>query len=177
MNRAARRNLERTIRQKAANPRDWGEWSPASLPDTVPEAVILAGMRVSQLPREHIESVIMDEIGRTEAVWMNNIYQVNVTRRDGVEGWPAMIHLSIKRRDKQPVGVEHFRDFQRIKDELVGTDHEAVELYPAKERLVDTANQYHLWVLTKAGIRFPFGYADGLVDGISDGGAVQRPFE
>jgi len=29
---------------------------------------------------------------------------------------------------------------------IVGEEHEAFEVYPAESRLVDTANQYHLWV-------------------------------
>ena len=38
---------------------------------------------------------------------------------------------------------------------------EAVELYPAESRLVDNANQWHLWCVT--GFRFPFGFAERLV--------------
>jgi len=53
-----------------------------------------------------------------------------------------MLHLSIKRLDKHP--VRDWRHFQRIKNELIGEENEAVELYPAQSRLVDTTNQYHL---------------------------------
>lgn len=112
----------------------------------------------------------------SDPIWLNNIYQVNV-RPVAANDWPAMIHLSIKRRDKQPIGVEHFRDFQRIKNELVGPDHEAVELYPAEDSLIDSANQYHLWALADSAHRFPFGFRSGrLIIGKSEGGAVQRPF-
>jgi hypothetical protein len=38
-----------------------------------------------------------------------------------------------------------------------------VELFPAESRLVDTANQYHLWVMADAEYRFPFGYQRRLV--------------
>ncbi len=85
-----------------------------------------------------------------------------------------MTHLSIKRRDKKTVRC--WRDLQRIKNELVAPEREACELYPAESRLVDTANQYHLFVLP-AGMRFPFGYQDRLVISESSRGATQEPFE
>jgi hypothetical protein len=65
-------------------------------------------------------------------------------------------HLSIKRIDQEP--VHDWRDLQRIKNQLLGPDCEAVELYPAEERLVDTANQYHLWGSTDPKFRFGFGF-------------------
>jgi len=106
---------------------------------------------------------------------MNDIYQVNI-RNETPDGWPALKHLSIKRRDKQPIGKEHFRHFQRIKNNLVGRECEAVELYPAESRLVDTANQYHLWCIVDCQIHLPFGFSERLVLSKSGGGAVQEPF-
>jgi hypothetical protein len=38
-----------------------------------------------------------------------------------------------------------WRDFQRIKNDLVGEDWEAVELYPAEARLLDPSNAFYLW--------------------------------
>lgn len=111
-----------------------------------------------------------------EEIWKNDRYQVLV-RRDVAVGkdWPSMIHLSIKRLDR---GVIHdWRDLQTIKNELVGANHEAVELYPADSRLVDQANQYHLWVLAESGIRFPFGFPQREVGSTADAarqGARQR---
>lgn len=85
--------------------------------------------------------------GENLKVWVNNLYQV--MQRDNidvpVEAWPKpMTWLSIKRRDKE--AVRDWRHFQRIKNELCGSEREAIELYPAESRLMDTANQYHLWV-------------------------------
>lgn len=102
---------------------------------------------------EEAQRVVDARLGKE--TWINNRYQVAVDRG------PDIIHLSIKRLDR--AAVHDWRDLQRIKNDLVGPDHEAVELYPAEERLVDTANQYHLWVLAKAGQRFPFGYNERLV--------------
>ncbi len=74
--------------------------------------------------------------------------------------------------------TEHdWRDFQRIKNELVGPEAEGVELYPAESQLADSANQYHLWVFDGSGFRFPFGFNDRLVSDQPLEGGQQRPFE
>jgi len=119
---------------------------------------------------------------RQETIWMNDLYQVNV--RDAVvgEGWPAMVHLSIKRRDKK--ALRDWRHVQLIKNQLVGEENEGVELFPAQSRLTDSANQYHLWVLKDPAARFPFGWATRFVAGPGDDGGSgviipnvkQRPF-
>ena len=108
-------------------------------------------------------------------IWLSEDHQVAVYE-DGppCEGWPPMTHLSIKRRDKEP--IRDWRELQAIKNALVGEQYEAVELYPADSRLVDTANQYHLWVLNQEGTSFPFGFTDRLVDFDGDvDGVKQRP--
>lgn len=121
--------------------------------------------------------VAADEMARS--TWFrNNVYQVCMRDcGDPPAGWPRMIHLSIRRNDRRL--VRDWRQLQWIKNQLVGPDHEAVELFPADARLVDTADQYHLWVLAEAGVRFPFGFEDRLVDngpaGGLDVGQTQRP--
>jgi len=104
-------------------------------------------------------------------VYMNNRYQVVVRVSETPSG--LMAHLSIKRRDKLP--IHDWRDLQRIKNELVGAEVEAMELYPAESQLVDTANQYHLWCFPEAA--FPFGFHEGrLVTESEQDGSRQRPF-
>lgn len=115
-----------------------------------------------------------------DEVWLNGRYQVEV-HRDAVdvEGFPRMHWLSIKRRDKE--AVHDWRDLQRIKNDLVGPEHEAMELYPAESRLVDSSNQYHLWVLAEEGACFPLGFGERLVSegdvSTGLGRSRQRPFE
>lgn len=95
---------------------------------------------------------------------------------DGPEGQVAVVHLSIRRVDRAP--ARDWRDLQRIKNQLVGPECEGIELYPAESRLLDSANQFHLWVAKDPGWRFPFGYFDGrIVSSESGGGAVQRPLD
>lgn len=86
-------------------------------------------------------------------LFTNGVYQVI---RERIGGW---WHLSIKPLSKER--VSRWRDYQRIKNELVGPEHEAVELFPAESRLVDTADQYHLWVAADPTFRFPFGFHEG----------------
>jgi len=120
-------------------------------PEAFDVAAVMAKTGANETQAQHLIAEL-----REQDVYVNDLYQVNITRAPVAEGWPAMWHLSIKRRDKK--AVHHWRDFQQIKNMLVGPEHEAVELYPAEERLVDTANQYHLWVLMHWTDRFPFGF-------------------
>lgn len=99
----------------------------------------------------------------------NDKYQVRITRENDL-----FLHLSIRRLDREP--VHDWRELQQIKNELVGEEHEAVELYPAESRLVDAANQYHLYVFAQSGQRFSFGYQERVVSEEPVGLSKQRKF-
>lgn len=107
-----------------------------------------------------------------EKVLVNSRYTVLVR---GIGN--GMEHLSIKRNDKD--WMHDWRELQRVKNEVVGPEREAVEIYPAESRLVDTSNQYHLWVLPE-GATTGFGFQErALVEG-HEGGlgrSRQRDFE
>lgn len=95
---------------------------------------------------------------KDEIVHVNNVYHVTVRplKHDPSSKWPSMVHVSIKRHDRR--AVTSWRDLQEIKNMLLSPEHEAVQLFPAESRLVDSANQYHMWALATPGMRFPFGY-------------------
>jgi len=135
------------------------KWTPLEQVDSKELERVNAGLAVYDCPPE-------DEI------WLNNIYQVNVRQiSDGMK------HLSIKRRDKMV--IHDWRELQRIKNEIVGPECEAIEVYPAESRLVDTANQFHLWAFTDSTYRIPIGFNSGrMVMDNGDGpeGSKQRPF-
>lgn len=105
-------------------------------------------------------------------VWRNSLYTVTKWDRSFVAG--PVTHLSIKRNDG--AAVRDWRHFQRIKNELCGPEREGMEIFPAESRLVDGANQYHLWVLP-AGVAVPFGFDTRLVSANQDGGVQQRQWE
>ncbi len=95
-------------------------------------------------------------------IYVNDIYQVAVYRNEDADD---LVHveelkgrctwLSIKRRDKRP--VNNWQDMQTIKNRLVGVNCDAIQMFPAESRMVNTANQYHLIVLPE-GQGLPFGW-------------------
>lgn len=107
-------------------------------------------------------------------VFLNSRYQVSVREQDTTLG--KVLWLSIVRRDRQV--IRDWRDLQRIKNELGGPECEGCEIYPAESRLVDTNNQYHVFVLPP-GTAFPFGYSYRDVADVAMPGTAhkQRPFE
>jgi hypothetical protein len=127
------------------------------------------------LSREHAKRFYNEM--KNDEIWVNDLYQVNIHRNTPNHSFGAeaeIDHLSIKRRDKQP--IHDWRDLQEIKNLLMGPEREAVEVYPRESRRVDTANQYHLWVIP-AGEMVGVGWHVRLVSGAEDAakiGAVQR---
>ena len=123
-----------------------------------------------------------------DEVWLNDRYQASVRRRTG-EGWfdeteecyngfPAengeVTWLSIKRRDKEP--IHDWRDLQRIKNDICGPESNAMEIYPAESRLMDTSNQYHLFAFQNP---IPIGFVGRAVrtpEEAAEFGAKQREF-
>lgn len=147
------------------------KFTPAALP---PEAFdVDATMSRFHITREQAEGVVQRL--RQELVFLNDTYQVNINPIGNQLGAGDMVHLSIKRRDKAP--IHDWRDLQRIKNELVGEECEGIELYPADSRLVDSANQYHLWCFTSPDVRVPLGWHTRFTldaDAAATVGAVQR---
>jgi hypothetical protein len=105
-------------------------------------------------------------------VWANNFYIVVVRECPDATPDGPLVWLSIKSRDNAV--LHDWRDLQRIKNELVGPEVEAVELYPAESRLVDNADNFHLWCFP--GYRFPFGFQERMVSE-QTAGVSQRPFD
>jgi hypothetical protein len=91
-----------------------------------------------------------------EVCWLNSRFQVHITPRRSQELGPHW-HVSWKNVDR--TARHDWREVQRMKTELLGHDCEAVEVYPAEDRLHDTCNQFHLWALPP-GARFPFGFLE-----------------
>jgi len=118
--------------------------------------------------------------GSKEA-WGNDLYQC-VVQYDG-DSRDGAICLTIKRHDRS--AVRDWRHLQQIKNEVAGLDREAVELFPDEARLMDTSNQYWLWV-APAGDRFDLGFDLGAVaddesvevfNSIPGGKGRQRPWQ
>ncbi len=112
------------------------------------------------------------ELQPNETLWQNGTYVV--IRREYRVDEAHLIHLSIRRQDNK--ARPDWRDYQDIKNQLAGPHWEGMELYPDIERVVDVANQSHIWCVP---IRLPFGFKEKLqVDAVASNeqwGATQRP--
>ena len=116
-----------------------------------------------------------------DEVWKNNRYEVQLQFMDNKKGIKGAIWLQFKDAINKDA-IHDWRDMQRIKNEICGEEREAVELFPAESRLVDTSNQFHLFVLQE-GEKAGFGY-DGraVVEAHNNfvqgkGGSKQREWE
>ncbi len=94
-------------------------------------------------------------------IWMNDEWIVH--KRAGLK-WHIQgkneepiyyTHLSIRRDDNQ--AKPDWRVFQWIKNQLVGEENEGVEIYPPESRLIDTCNQFHLWVFENPDVSLGIG--------------------
>lgn len=161
-------------RRKTQTQRRSRTWQPLerSVPYRTPEALAAAVAKLIELGfTEQDAQAAFDDRENAEQ-WMNDVYVVFVDRDP--EG--VVVRLSIRRQDRKP--LRDWRDMQRIKNQLAGPEVEAVEVFPAQSRLVDTANQFWLWCLPP-GERLPFGFEERFVTDDHEAtpfGAVQRPF-
>jgi len=107
-------------------------------------------------------------------VFINSRYQV--IKREEMMGDQQIICLHITRLDR--ACARDWRDFQRIKNELVGEEAEGIELFPAESRLIDMSNEYRLYCV-QAPKKLQFGeYSLRIVSEDAEGtGLRQEPFE
>ena len=87
-----------------------------------------------------------------KACCLNNKYSVQFFEQ--ITNWGLVEHLMVRRHDSKP--IRSWADLQRIKNELVGAERTAIEVFPASKNLIDEANIYHLWVLP-SDMKLPFG--------------------
>jgi len=89
--------------------------------------------------------------GHCESFWVNRSHSVQVYHV--ASDWGDLLHLMVRRHDELP--IRSWAEMQSIKNEIVGAERTAVEVFPAESQLVDSANMYHLWVLP-GGFDLPF---------------------
>ena len=68
-----------------------------------------------------------------------------------------------------------WREFQQLKNYLVGEEWEGLELYPAESRLVDPSNRFYLWCVPKGVITWGLPGNRRHVCDAEDAIAPQRP--
>ncbi len=79
-----------------------------------------------------------------EAVFTDENREFVIEKHKILDNHPFEFRLAIKRMDSLP--IHSWTIFQEIKDQVVGENVVAIEVYPEKDRVIDTANIYHLWV-------------------------------
>ena len=111
-------------------------------------------------------------------LWANDRYVACVERRrDDGPATGSVFSISIHRRDRKP--IRDWRHMQSIKNDIAGDETEAIELYPAESRLMDTSNEFWLWCLPP-GERIGVGFPNRTVATPEEAarvGAKQRPLE
>ena len=127
------------------------------------------------MTRKQAKAVIKDTT--PDILFINELYVVSVFKNEshGLGPDAEVWHLSIRRQDRE--AIHDWRHFQQIKNEICGTEREGLELYPAESRVLDAANQYHLYVIMNDGVQVPVGYGSGGRDERDLGKSKQRPFE
>lgn len=112
---------------------DWGDWRKTPVPHGIP-----GGHGWCREIRE---------------AWANNLYAVLI-RQFADENGNEVVHLAIRTASNlEPP----WRDMQRIKNEICGSEATAVQVMPPASELVDEADMYHMWVVSD---RLPFTLAD-----------------
>ena len=133
---------------------------------------------VSRAPDTDLGKRMEQKNAKETSIYRNNLFTVHkrerpIVDKDGVEVG-TLIQLSI--HDHARSTRRDWRHFQRIKNELLGPEEEAVELFPAESRLVDTSNEYFLWSIK--GWKWPVGFNERWVsEGGYDIGARQRKWD
>ncbi len=86
---------------------------------------------------------------RLDPQWGGKVEHVTITKnKDGFSGLT-----------NDGSGGFTWAEKQQIKDELFGKNRVAIEVYPKEDRMVNSADVYHLWVFDKK-FNLPFGIHD-----------------
>lgn len=167
------RDLTATILGKKMSNMRGGMLKPSVFTENSPEAIqgTIEALIVKGYSRNEAEKLMADKEEIQIECWTNSLYQVLVYRGEEAD---EMVHvpdmkgkctwLSIKLRSKAPMkGPLDWQAMQDMKNNLCGIDCDAVQIFPKREFLVNTANQYHLIVFPPE-FTIPFGWKFSAVD-------------
>lgn len=126
-------------------------------------------------PAYALRNGVQVELGEHTSLWRNKFYTVEKKLLQPELGEAGAIWLSVKHNDRR--AIRDWRHLQRIKNELAGKEREGIDIFPPESQLVDTANQYHIWVLPE-GQSTPFTWRQGrIVADSSDDPALLKLIE
>ena len=97
------------------------------------------------------------ELEEGETYWRNSFYLVFCKQLEPARGIEGAVRLTIKHN--QGKAVREWKHLQRIKNEIVGAEREAVEIFPPESMLVDLSKEHHLFV-TPVGVSSIYVYEE-----------------
>jgi|21_taG_2_1085346.scaffolds.fasta_scaffold00304_49 hypothetical protein len=152
--------------------KEWKWEEIAHKPDaTLDEKVIDNMVNSVGLSRSQAREQLKQYKKEPKKLYQNSYYKVTMRDVPWADGF-ILRHLSVTHTDGGT--GRDWRDYQQIKNDLIGKECEAVELYPADSRLVDSADSFHLWGVTDEKFRFPVGFDDRLVSDCEREAGTQR---
>lgn len=123
-----------------------------------------------------IEQVIANGVGYSEYNWTNSTYHGVVRRYSSGFPWGGGPFAVVSLTANDQTSRHDWREFQQLKTLILGPDWEAMELYPAEDRLVDQANRFYLWCVPSGVINFGLSGEHRDVRDMKPGDIPQRPF-
>lgn len=111
------------------------------------------GRAMMNLPKNDFTEVPYSEIARLSArikpnqVWRNNHHSVQVYRSERMILGILMDKWMIRRNDSEP--IKYWHEIQNIKNEVIGEEQQAIQVFPKASELVDVANMYWLFTPTQ----------------------------
>ena len=131
----------------------------------------------NELPSRKIGPIYFFDVpGADYEGWECAEYYGSVRRFDtgfAIGGGPFVV-IGITATDES--ARHDWREYQQIKNWIVGEDWEAVELYPAESRLVDPSNRFYLFCAPFGVFAFGLPGASRRVNGPDTAIAAQRAF-
>lgn len=108
-------------------------------------------------PEIPFKLIDLDNVGFVPAgmtrAYRNNRYTIMIY--DGHQTTRGLAtRVMVQRLDNTPIPF-HWREMQRIKNEVFGKETVAVEYYPAESELIDTHNIYWMWIYPDGVIPIP----------------------
>lgn len=106
------------------------------------------------------------EVEEGEQYWRNSFYLVLVKCIVPSEGLDGPVRLDIKHNLNKP--IREWKHLQRIKNELVGEEREALEVFPPESMVTHMSNMHNLFVVP-VGVSSVFVYDEKMKrQGITD---------
>lgn len=94
------------------------------------EIIEIQNIEDIKLNHPHLYSVI-------QAYVVDHMYKVYIAKTG------KYTHIRIRRIDDKP--ISDFKDFQAIKNQFLGEETEAIQVYPKVSNYIDNSNTYHLF--------------------------------